>query len=72
MLIYGAVYLYNVVFIGYSNGGWFDFYALNRNGQWYISLIIMLLSTLTLSLLTLLIHNKFFKKSGFILEKNKI
>ena len=72
MLLYGAVYLYNVVFIGYSNGGWFDFYALNRNGQWYISLIIMLLSTLTLSLLTLLIHNKFFKKSGFILEKNQI
>lgn len=71
MVIYGAVYLTEVVFIGPSNGGWYDFYALNRNGTWYISLVVMLSATLVLSLLTLIIHNKFFKNSGFALEKKR-
>lgn len=59
MLIYGAVYLWQVVIIGFSNGGWFDFYALNQNGQWYLSLIIMLSGTLALAIVTLLLHNLF-------------
>lgn len=71
MAIYGAVYLTEVVIIGVSNGGWYDFYALNRNGTWYISLAVMFSATFILSLLTLIIHNKFFKKSGFALEKKR-
>lgn len=64
MMIYGAVYLWQVVVIGFKNGGWFDFYALNQNGKWYLSLIIMTSGTLALSIITLLLHNIFIKKSN--------
>lgn len=71
MAIYGVVYLTEVVFIGVKNGGWFDFYALNQNGNWFISVVVMFSAAAVLSAVTILVHNLFYKKSTVRLEKNK-
>ena len=41
-LLYGAVYLTQVVFIGEKNGGWSDFYTFNRGGYWYIAMVVII------------------------------
>ncbi len=69
MAVYAVIYLTMVVFIGEANGGWYDFYAFNRGGRWYISLVVMFAATFLLSTITLLIHNKFCKKTELTLEK---
>lgn len=62
MLIYAAVYLTQVVFIGFANGGWMDFYTFNRNGAWPVSLAVMFAATLALSFGVIWLHNRFCKK----------
>jgi len=57
-VLYGAVYLTEVVFIGEQNGGWSDFYTFNRGGYWYITVVVLLLVTYLIAVLTRLIHNK--------------
>ena len=60
--VYGAVYLTEVVLIGEKNGGWYDFYAFNRGGRWYLTVIIMHIATLVICLLVRFLHNFFVKK----------
>ena len=62
MLIYAAVYLTQVVLIGFANGGWVDFYTFNRNGSWPLSLAVMITATLALSFVVVLLQNRFCKK----------
>ncbi len=57
MLIYGLIYLIMVVFIGFNNGGWTDFYSFNRNGLWYISLAMMTSATFALCMSTRFLYN---------------
>lgn len=61
-VIYGAVYLTEVVIIGEENGGWMDFYTFNRGGYWYITMSVILLVTFLIAVLTRLAHNKFSKE----------
>lgn len=42
VLLYGAVYLAMVVFVGEERGGWKDFYGFNRGGRWFVALPVML------------------------------
>ena len=46
VIVYGAVYLAMVVFIGQEKGGWPDFYGFNIGGRWYISYVMMIAGTL--------------------------
>lgn len=62
MLIYAAVYLTQVVWIGFLHGGWLDFYAFNRNGSWPYSLSVMLAATLAISFGVVVLRNRFCKK----------
>ena len=64
MAIYGIVYLTEVVVIGEQNGGWRDFYAFNRTGQWYLTGVIMLAAVFVIACLTALFHNAFVKRSA--------
>lgn len=48
-IIYGIVYVVNVIVIGEGKGGWPDFYGFNIGGMWYISVVIMLAGTALLS-----------------------
>ena len=48
-LLYGAVYLRQVVLLGVERGGWKDFYHFNAGGRWYISIIAMSLATYLIS-----------------------
>lgn len=57
-VIYGAVYLTEVVFIGEKNGGWRDFYAFNQNGNWMLTVVLMLTATYLISFLLRLLHNR--------------
>jgi hypothetical protein len=61
VVIYGAVYLTEVLIIGEENGGWSDFYTFNSGGHWYISLPVMILFTLIIAVVTRLVHNKLTK-----------
>ncbi len=60
-VLYGAVYLFEVVIIGEKNGGWMDFYTFNRGGFWYISMPVILIATYLIAVLTRLAHNKLSK-----------
>lgn len=60
-LLYGAVYLTEVIIIGEQNGGWSDFYTFNKGGFWYITMPIVLCVTYLIAVLTRLIHNKLSK-----------
>jgi hypothetical protein len=60
-LLYGAVYLVEVVIIGEQNGGWMDFYTFNRGGLWYITMPVILVATYVIATVTRLIHNKLTK-----------
>jgi hypothetical protein len=57
MLVYAAVYVLMAVVIGYGNGGWTDFYSFNRNGMWYVTLVMMTSVTFVLCASTRLLHN---------------
>ena len=61
VILYGAVYLTEVVIIGEKNGGWMDFYTFNKGGNWMISMPIMLGATYLISFLIRLLHNRFSK-----------
>ena len=56
-ILYGTVYLTEVVIIGQENGGWWDFYQFNAGGRWYLSIILMLLLTFILGFVTILLYN---------------
>ena len=58
VVIYGAVYLTEVIFIGAENGGWPDFYGFKLGGLWYISLVVMMAAALALCALSRLCHNR--------------
>ncbi len=60
-VLYGAVYLTEVVLIGEQNGGWMDFYTFNRGGYWFITMPVILGVTFLIAVLTRLAHNKFTK-----------
>ena len=60
-VLYGSLYLIQVVVIGEENGGWSDFYTFNKGGYWYITMFILLGVTYLIALITRLIHNKFAK-----------
>lgn len=61
-ILYGAVYLTQVVIIGENNGGWSDFYTFNRGGYWYITMAVILVFTYLIAFVTRLIHNKLSEK----------
>ena len=61
VILYGAVYLTEVVIIGEKNGGWMDFYTFNKGGNWMISMPIMLGATYLISFLIRFLHNRFSK-----------
>ncbi len=61
VVIYGAVYLTEVLIVGEKNGGWSDFYTFNKGGYWYISMPVIFMSTYLIAVVTRLIHNKFAK-----------
>ena len=61
-IVYGTVYLIEVIIIGEKNGGWMDFYTFNRGGYWYITMFIMLAATYLLAAVTRIIHNKIAEK----------
>ena len=61
-VLYGAVYLVEVIVIGEQNGGWMDFYTFNRGGLWYITMPVILVATYVIATVTRLIHNKLTKK----------
>ena len=42
IVLYGSVYLVQVVMIGETRGGWRDFYGFNRGGRWFVSLPLMI------------------------------
>ncbi|MCR5653585.1 MAG: hypothetical protein K6F88_07260 [Ruminococcus sp.] len=60
-VVYGAVYLVQVVVIGEHNGGWSDFYTFNKGGHWYITMFVLLGITYLIAALTCFVHNKFSK-----------
>lgn len=68
-LLYGIVYLTQVVIIGEENGGWADFYTFNKGGCWFITMPISLLVTYLIAVLTRLAHNKL--TTGNTGKKNK-
>ena len=57
MLVYAAVYVVMVVFIGVENGGWTDFYSFNRGGMWYVTLAVMISATFLLCASTRCLFN---------------
>ena len=67
-LIYGTVYLTQVLIIGEKNGGWEDFYFFNMGGYWYISATIMFIASVLINLLLKELHNSTYKKHS--LPKN--
>ena len=56
-LLYGVVYLYQVVARGQEKGGWEDFYSFNRGGKWPIAFSAMVLGTALICVLLTLLHN---------------
>ena len=58
VVIYGAVYVVQVVFRGTEKGGWPDFYGFNIGGRWLISVAAMLAGTLALGALIRYAQNR--------------
>ena len=57
-VLYGAVYLTEVVIIGENNGGWSDFYTFNKGGYWYVTMFVLFAVTYLIAFVTRMIHNK--------------
>ena len=57
-VVYGLLYLVMVVFVGWENGGWPDFYGFNIGGMWYLSLAVMYAANWLLCLLLRAFHTK--------------
>ena len=57
MAVYGTVYYIEVLVIGEQNGGWKDFYGFNKDGQWLLSVLLMLIGGLGIAVLTAVLHN---------------
>lgn len=57
VLIYGAIYLTEVVFISEKSGGWSDFYTFNRGGYWYVTVLVIFVVTYAVAVITRLVHN---------------
>ena len=47
VVLYGAFYLYKVILVK-EEKRWEDFYGFNKGGKWYLSIFIMITSTLLL------------------------
>ena len=62
ILIYGMVYLTQVLVIGESNGGWEDFYFFNTGGYWYLSSTVMFIAGILVNLLVRSLHNSTCRK----------
>lgn len=60
-MIYGAVYLTEVLIIGEFDG-WDDFYGFNTGGMWYLSIALIILGTYILAVAIRLLHNYSAKK----------
>ena len=69
VIVYGSVYLTEVVVIGPENGGWADFYGFNRGGHWYLSFAAMLAGTALLGLILQAVHDRFCERKR---EEEKI
>ena len=52
--LYGGMYFVNVVLLK----RWEDFYGFNRNGRWYLSIILMGLAAFAIGLILKFLHNK--------------
>lgn len=57
VLLYGAVYVVMVVFIGEENGGWNDFYGFITRVPFWVSIIVILPAACGIALLLRLAHN---------------
>ena len=57
VILYAALYLKKVVFLGEERGGWPDFYYFNQGGRWKLSCTIMILAGLAISLVLAGGHN---------------
>ena len=71
VLIYGMVYLTQVLLVGKSNGGWEDFYFFNLGGYWYMSATVMLIASICINLLLRSLHNSTYKKLNSIQTRGK-
>lgn len=58
VFIYACVYIYEVVIKGTKNGGWDDIYYFNTYVPAYVSLIVMMIITFSVSLIIRTIYNK--------------
>lgn len=72
VLIYGSVYLTQVVFIGKAQGGWEDFYYFNLGGYWYMSATTMFIASVLISLLIRALHNSSCRKLSAARHSGKI
>lgn len=70
-LIYGAVYLTQVIFVGKANGGWEDFYFFNTGGYWYLSATVMFIAGILVNLLLRGLHNSTYNKLSGIQRSGK-
>ena len=70
-LIYGTVYLTQVLIIGKENGGWEDFYFFNLGGYWYISAAVMFIAGLLINLLLMNLHNSSYRKLSLRRKDNQ-
>lgn len=61
-MVYGIIYMVMVVFIGWTKGGWYDFYHFNIGGFWYITFIVMQGIAFGVSVLLSTVHNKMLKR----------
>ncbi len=57
ILIYGAVYYYATQILGEANGGWRDFYAFGRSGNFLLMVFIIILCSVAISVLTAVFYN---------------
>ena len=57
-LVYGAVYVRMVIFVGADRGGWPDFYGFNIGERWYVTVLVILAANLLFARLLLLGREK--------------
>ncbi len=57
-VLYGIVYFVQVVLRDPLHGGWIDFYMFNRDGNWPITVVVILISTLLISTVVRAIRRK--------------
>lgn len=62
MVIYGTVYLIEVLIIGEFDG-WDDFYGFNIGGMWYLSITLIIAGTFLLAIAIRLLHNHAVKRA---------